>query len=324
MSLLKSTLPTVAKLGLAGASICAIAWAFVVYQPDATVRSSQADILDLNFIKLSNTARFSKSLEQLGHDEPQTFLINGNMVNFSVNYSRKHPHQLAREYQDEFVYQGLNTRVWPLDSTFESQPDMIVDSLTGGVVPLSSTPNSVALGGVLTAAGASNRNELEAISADPGAKKESLLRGHQAIQMNWDPSARRSTVTATWSDEKFDYTKMVFIDQTEDKNAIVPSCPDCRVVSRVRSMNIDSDYDSKIFSGPRSLPALTDYYRREMTQRGWVESEASVTFNMMRPYINYEGSEAVMIQFVKGRRFLSITGFPGEAGENVIHTTISD
>jgi hypothetical protein len=324
MSSIKSSLIVTAKFGLAGAVICAVAWVVTVYRPDGSVRSSQADILDLSFIELSNSARFARGLKHLGHDEPQTFSINDNIVNFSVNVSRKRPRQLVREYQREFVYQGLNEKVWGADSTFATDPEMFMEAMSGGVVPINVTDDFAVLGGVLTVTGAENARELEDLARSEDPEHDKIFSGHHVLQMHWNPRKLRTTVTATWSNEHFSYPKMMLANSTREEEPAVPPCPDCKVVSRIRDLDASTVYSNKIFSGDRSQRRLLNFYRRVMPKQGWTETEASVTFNLMRPYIEFQGDEVGMVQFARGNRFLTITGFPGEAGQTVVHTTISN
>lgn len=332
MGSLKKTLLLTGKLALAGTIICGIAWTFAVYQPDGTVRQSQADILDLNLIELSETARFARGLDELGHDEPQTFDINGNVVNFSVNYSSKRPMQLAKEYQEEFVYQGLNDKVWEPGSTFQSHPGMHRAAMTGDIVPLKVTDTEAVLGGVTPAGEVNNDEDLMNLVSSDDYEEKKIFTGHRVIKMLWDPAKLRSTVTATWGDEEFDYRKMIgAADPSKEKTGSglsvdrdVPSCPGCSRINRVRDLDPSRDYSSNIFAGTRRQDETLDFYRRAMASRGWRETDASRTFSTAKPYIQFEGDEASMVEFAKNGRFLMVMGFPGPNGETLIHTTLSD
>lgn len=334
MGSLKQMLFLTGKLALAGAIICAIGWVVAVYQPDGTVRESEADILDLSVLELSEGARFARGLDKLGHDEPQTFDINGNVVNFSVNYSSKRPLQLAKEYQEEFVYQGLNKKVWEPGTTFGSDPEMQEAAMTGGIVPLHVTDNEAVLGGVTPAGDVDSADELSRLigSDDPDERK--IFTGHRVIKMMWDAKKLRSTVTATWGDEDFDYRKMLghVVPSNDKKKARtglsvdteVPACPGCSRINRVRDLDPSRQYSSNIFTGTHSEAKTLDFYRRAMTSRGWRETDSSRTFNAARPYIEFEGDEASMIQFAKNARFLTVIGFPDANGRTVVHTTVTD
>lgn len=324
MKNINSMLAVTAKLGLAAATIGAVAWMFVVYQPDGSVSSSQADILDLNFIRLSETARFASGLKQLGHDQPQTFSINDNIVSFSTNESRKRPAQLVREYQEEFVHQGLNRRIWGPEDTFGSQPDMFLDAASGGVVPINVSDSGATMGGMLSAGGAKTAEELMALYGNADPKLARIFTGYRAIQMQWDPERRRTHVTATWADDKFDYANMLALPGEPERKAAVPTCPGCSVVSRISNLDASKGYTSRIFTGERSQPELLSFYRRTLPAQGWEETESSITFNLLRPYVEFEGDEVGMLQFARGTQFLTLTGFGAPDGKTVVHTTISN
>ncbi|QDG52970.1 hypothetical protein FIV42_20140 [Persicimonas caeni] len=324
MASLKSTLITFGKLGLAGASICAIAGIMAVYQPDGTIQDSQADILDMSFIELSNSAKFASALDNLGHDEPQSFSINGNVVHFSVNYSRKHPRELMKDYQEEFVNQGLNKKAWTENNSFGTGDQMLLDGMTGGVVPTMKRGDEYyAMGGVVPANGADDEDGLLALgrSRDPDHRK--VFKGHHFVEMFWDREKHRSTVTATWSDENFDYLKMVGAKGGDvDVDMEVPACPSCSRISRVRDLDPNRSYSSNVYSGTKNKRDLIGFYRKAMAKRGWVETESSSMFTKMRPFVEFQGDEASFMQFTKGGRFLTIVGYPDKTGNTVIHTVL--
>lgn len=76
------------------------------------VSSSHADVLwSLPFQK-SNTQRFASALEDLGHEPPRSYDLNGNEVFFSTRTTHKTPEHLLQEYQHKFVEKGVNSREW--------------------------------------------------------------------------------------------------------------------------------------------------------------------------------------------------------------------
>ncbi len=324
MASLKSTLTILGKLGLAGATICAIAGIVAVYQPDGTIQDSQADILDLSMIELSNSAKFASALDNLGHDDPQSFSINGNVVHFSVNYSRKHPRELFKDYQEEFVRQGLNDKVWTDETARGTGNQMLLDGMTGGVVPtIRRGDDYYAMGGVLPANDADDEEGLLDLGRSQNSEHRKVFKGHHFVEMFWDREKLRSTVTASWSDENFDYLKMIGAKNDDvDVDVEVPSCPSCSRISRVRDLDPGRSYSSNIYAGTKSQRELIDFYRTAMTQRGWLETEASSMFTKMRPYVEFQGDEASFLQFTKGGRFLTIVGYPGERGKTVVHTVL--
>lgn len=322
-----STVLVAGKLFLTGLLICAIAAAFGVLQFDGTVSDSRADILDLSFVNLSNSARFARGLDELGHDRPQSFSINGNVVHFSVNYSRKRPFQLMKEYQEEFVRQGINTKVWDEYAVRDNPDGMVFDAMTGGVVPTGVSSDYVALGGVVPANEARDEASLLELAIDRTPANK-IFTGHHYVEMFWDRNRRESTVTATWSDDEFDYAKIIGGIPTDgedvDVDSEVPACPGCERLNRMRDLDPARSYSSNIYVGGRNQGELVDFYRRAMAQRGWDETDSSVTLNTARPYIEFTGDEASLLQFSRGSRFLTIVAYPDEHGETTVHTVMGN
>ncbi len=323
MPSIKTALLATAKMTLAGALIWGVAWAVGVFQLDGTVAESQADILSLEFIELSESAQFARGLEHLGHDEPQTLSINGNAVHFSMNTSKKRPDLLMREYQEEFVRQGINDRVWDGASARGNTDPMLVAAMMGSVVPLSVTNEYASMGGVLPGNGADTEDELVDLALE-GRTTTELFKGHRHIEMFWDKHRRKSTVTASWADESFDYAKMVGEGDDLDVDPVVPACPGCTRLSRVRDLNSSRMYSNNIYSSSRNQQELLDYYRQTMSKKGWQETDSSTTFNAMTPYVRFRGDRAGLLQLTRGDQFLTILGYPDDSGKTTIHTVMSN
>lgn len=327
MQSLKSLAVVVGKFGVAGAVLCVVAWVTTVIQPDGSIQSSEADILDLNLVDLSKSARFARGLEQLGHDTPQTFSINGNVVHFSVNHSRKRPQQLMREYQEEFVYQDLSKRVWTKDNAKGKQEEIMLDAMGGAVVPLIVNREYVSMGGTIAGNDATTPEELVAM-LDSDLEAHEYFQGHHFIEMYWDHNRRETTVTASWSGEKFDYRKMTEKGRASaplelDTDTEVPACPGCTRVTRVRDLDPSRTYSSNVYSSTKSADRQLQFYREAMLRRGWEETDSSQTYGAMRPYVQFDGAAANMLQFSRGGRFLTITAYPSPDGTTSIHTAIS-
>lgn len=98
--------------------VCAIAAAFLVLNPSSQgdgglgVESSQADVLWMTPFERTNTQKFAGALQDLGHEPPRAYDLNGNDVYFSTRTTYKSPERLVEEYQRAFVEQGLNSRMW--------------------------------------------------------------------------------------------------------------------------------------------------------------------------------------------------------------------
>ncbi|QDG51800.1 hypothetical protein FIV42_13915 [Persicimonas caeni] len=97
--------------------VCGIAAAFLVLNPSSQdggvgVESSQADVLWMTPFERTNTQKFAGALQDLGHEPPRAYNLNGNDVYFSTRTSHKSPELLLEEYQRAFVEHGLNSRMW--------------------------------------------------------------------------------------------------------------------------------------------------------------------------------------------------------------------
>lgn len=109
------------KLAGAGAVVIALFWVIVSFYPSTkrgeilTVKESQADIFALSFGPATNTEKFGSALEMLGHEPPRVYRVNENAVFFSTAlHHNRRPNDVLREYQEEFVRQGLNSEVHSL------------------------------------------------------------------------------------------------------------------------------------------------------------------------------------------------------------------
>ncbi len=114
--------PTVFKnllrLALTVGVVVAIGAAFLVLAPAPAnkgglqVKPSQADITWMTPVAPTPTQRFAAALQDLGHEAPRAYDLNGNNVYFSTRLSRKSPERLLAEYQQAFVDHGVNSRMW--------------------------------------------------------------------------------------------------------------------------------------------------------------------------------------------------------------------
>lgn len=323
MSSIKARLLSLGKVVVGTAALLGLVWMVGLAQPDGTIKESHADILDLDMVKLSTSARFSRGLDRLDHPEPRTFELNGNMVHFSTRESRKRPEQLMLEYQEEFVRQGVNEKVWDAEAIREEPDQMMFQGMTGSVIPFQQNRNYARLGGVIPANGVDDPDDaakLESL-AEGVERPRDLFKGHHSIEMFWDEQRRKSRVTASWSDD-FDYGKAVG-DFRGDENASVdpdmPACPGCNRLKQLREVDGPGAYSSNIYTGRRDRDQMLNFYRRVLPRRGWQETEASNLYQAARPYVRHQGDQADMIQFAKGNRFITVLAYPDEYGETTVH-----
>lgn len=163
---MKKALYTTLRLGLTGATVAGIGWAFITLSPpkadlpvqeQSLVQESQADIFTMSFAAPNRTQKFMESLERLGHEPPRAYDANGNSMFFSTAVTHKMPEQVLREYQQEFVNQGLNSAVYNqspfalLNSEDEAIRDramkMLDAAMKGEMVPQLVSQNHVTIGG---------------------------------------------------------------------------------------------------------------------------------------------------------------------------------
>ncbi len=317
----KTSLLVGTKVTLCAGSIAAIAWAVGVFNFDGEISSSHADITWFTSAPRSNAAMFGEALERLGHDEPQTFDLNGNTVYFSVNFSDREPIEIMREYQNEFTNQGLNKRPF---YTLQKSDEMTIASLTGGIVPLSISPNSIVMGGMLNQANAKDKEGLKKLffsEKDP----HQIFRGHRHIQIDREPNARFATITATWSDDKFDYAKMIPGNDREGQSVDldVPACPGCTRINSFTDLDPKSTFKNNIYVGSRSVEEIHDFYMQALTSRGWQPTEAGRVLEDTRELVEFPGDDATVEQFARDNEILTLTLYPNSRGGATVHAVRS-
>lgn len=258
------------KLLFCGALIAAIGFAIAVLGTTGSVSESHADVAWLSPFERSHTERFNAALDHLGHDEPQRYDLNGNVVYFSTNTSRKSPRQLMAEYQEEFQNQGLNDRIY-VDLDQREYPQRIETALTGGLVPFAISDEQIALRGMITANKATSSEELAEVHQEADSLGE-LFRGHRYIEISRPSDSRHTSIVASWSDEAFDYERMIPGSRATGQgfDSTVPSCPGCTRLNRFADDNpATSNRSTLSFIGPRGLQETRDYYIRTLAHHGW-------------------------------------------------------
>ena len=322
----KKTAVLAVKLGVTAAITIAIAWAVGVLQFDGEVQESEAHITDMRFFERSNPEMFQSALDNLGHDKPRAMSINGNTMFFSTATHRKKPEQLVREYQEEFVRQGLQDQVYagPLDSR-EKFDGYMRTSMTGGLVPMAYGEEYASLAGAIPGNDATTKEELKNMH-DRGWEPHEWFKGHHFVEMFYNEKKHQTRVTASWSDENFDVRKMPPNARSEgvDTDVQVPACPGCVRVNRSRSLVPGDKFSANSYSTPRSIPRTMEFYADAMPKRGWKETESSAMFRKMRPYVRFRGDEAQLLSFARGKEFLTILIFPADDGDTLVQTAITD
>jgi hypothetical protein len=309
----------------AGAGLLAVALSATVWSPGEGVNSSQADILDLVTVADTPGDRFERALKHLGHEPPRAYDINGNTVYFSVSHVDLDPIEVLRRYQDEFVHQELNSRTYTTledARTRQARQDM----LTGGIVPLRINSDYVAMGGGLTENLASDSAELMDVAvAYARGEVEKKFRAYRHIEAFQDDGARYTTVVASWSDDQFDYRKMLAGSRVDGQHAdpAVPACPGCTRLQRFEDLAPDRNHVDHIFVGPLGPDKTIDFYRRALASRGWRPAPTTEVLRQARR-MELDMPAAQMRHFRRENSTLSLVVYPGSNNETIAHLTLSD
>jgi hypothetical protein len=319
---LKTSLVVTAKLMVTALSVLAIAWAVGVLDFEGQVPESHADIAWLSAAPRSNTQQFQRSLQRLGHDAPQVFDLNGNTVYFSVAYSRHSPEQVLRQYQDEFYRQGVNPR--PFYDVDGDEDQMMSAGLSGGIIPLEISRERVLMGGMITSGEARDKAGLERHfhgSKDPFK----VFRGHRQIEISRRAEDSRTTIVSTWSDERFDYGRMVPGSTSgpgyDDR---VPACMGCTRLTRFEDLARDKHHVTYVFQGTASPGELRHFYDRAMGSRGWEPTDSHRAMSTVQSQVDDPSTIGQLFQYSRQGEFLTIMALPDGSGQTTVVATVSD
>jgi hypothetical protein len=321
------------KLALAGSTIALTAFLFLAVNPSGQVQDTQADIAFLGFSPTSNDQRFQAALNKLDHPTPRVYDYNGNTVFFSVVESKKTPVELLLEYQHEFVRQGVNEEVWGVEDTLtrvsEPSPDDAPEQidkalrsiaireamLTGQIVPIHTSPESVVMTGALLKDIDDDREtfqkhmeERKIMSAkDPFNK---LFNAYRTVQIDWDNDTHTSTVTASWSHKGFDIRKthppeIGGTDEGRGVNTDVPACPGCSMEVRIDGTGVEAPLKKVTYVTKQSPVYIQSFYTNALAKRGWQQTNASKMTEKMGDRVPHNTSPTML--FARGPEFLSLS-----------------
>lgn len=313
------------KLLGAGAVVAAIAFAVAIVGEDGLGSVLHADIFDISPGAAPDQQQFEDALRSLGHDDPQTYELNGNIVHFSVDYTREDPRRVARRYQEEFVRQNINDRVY--DSLApDAAAELREARLTGQIAPVRLSSDRVVMGGMITENRATDPDELiEQLGSVDDANE--LFRSHRWVEIVDDPQSAYTKVLATWSDDDFSFENML-PGATDAKASAnnpgadpeVPACPGCTRVNQFNDLNEGRGYRSNIFVSPAQLQDVLGFYRRAMQRRGWQESDFQGVHDELREVVDYQGDELRVLSFERDDEKLEIFAYPLEDRNIAVHT----
>lgn len=309
----------------AAAGLLAVALSATIWSPAQGVSSSQADILDLLGTPPSSERRFERALKQLGHEPPRAFDINGNTVYFSVHHIDKSPQEVLRRYQQAFVHQQLNTRAYLNRSEADTQQGRL-DMLTGGIVPMEITPDYISMGGGVTDNFAQNADQLARLTRDLAqGTRDRQFRAYRHIEAFREPRSRFTTVVASWSDDQFDYRRMLVSSSVSGQagDPSIPACPGCVRLQRFEDLDPKRDYVEHIFTGPVEFNKTVAFYARALRARGW---QPVPTADLLHDARRMEMAvpDVEFRQYYRDGHQLNLMIYLNERYETVAHLTLFD
>lgn len=314
-----------AKITFTGATVAAIAFGFGVFDQGIEVPESQADILSMDFADRTSTEKFVAGLQDLGHNAPEVYNLNGNTVFFSSAIHKEEPLVVMEKYEREFYEQGLNPEIFS-GVTDENADRMFKTSLSGGVVPMVISPDSILLGGVESTGPTKTEEDLvNNFNNNKGKAPWKLFDAHKYVEINRD--GENTLVTSSWSDKGFDYEKMIPGAKVADVNtdAEVPACPGCVRLTNFEDLGGEKAYRNNVFVGSADASQQVQFYDRALVGRGWEETESSVVMEKLRGLVEFQGQEAQMREYSRNGQFMQVIALPdSESNQTITHTVMSD
>src|SRR5690554_214654 len=276
---LKTTLKLMATL-LAMVLIGALV---LVLNPSADIEPSQANIIATEFGPRSATARFADSLTALGHPEPLALELNGNRVFASTTHFRASPQKVVERYQTEFVRQNLNAREF---TTLDAKTTLTREraGFSGSVVPQKISPTHIIMSGADSRAKKWTPARIFG-AFDPEAMPAKTFSAYRWVEIFQEPGSPTSTVLATWSDEVFDYTKMMPKSPAQAFSVVdprVPVCPKCTLVNQLSDVGSPGTHLTYVFTTTHSAHQLETFYRTKLGEQGWKLAETHAILGALK------------------------------------------
>lgn len=270
------------RLGVTALAIVVIGALIVWLGGGGEVPETQADIVAMQGVPRTQTVRFKDALRQLGHDEPLALELNGNRVFFSTRQVAQSPARALCAYQREFVRQGLNAQAFcdlgPAQTTHRKR-----GQVAGNLVPTEISASRVVMSGVEMRDGSHTPLELMK-SFDPERPLAQLFGAYRTVEIYREADAAESTVLAMWSDEAFDYSRMMPLTGVQAQRVMdprVPLCVSCALVNRTHDVGARGLHRSFVFTTRHSISQVEAFFRAELPRRGWVESNTRGALDLM-------------------------------------------
>lgn len=314
------------KILVATAVVCAFGAGLMIWGPEGTVESSKADIVDFKFSFESNTERFVKSLDSLGHSPPHAYELNGNQIFFSTNTLDKTPKEALSMYQEQFVHQGLNDKAYDAFHWSEAM-QRTREGLTGGVIPMQIGRDHVIMTGMLPKSGAETPQQLYE-NFDFSKKASGTFTAFRRLDLRKMPETSKTRVSAVWSKKGFDYEKM---QVWKDKQVLpevdhrVPTCANCEQINQFSDAEAQGLHETYVFSSPKSVSRLKSYYERTLLDRGWNMKPNTRVLERIRNYFDFKGEPMGQMAFKRDDLVMHVQPFPGnKSNETFVRVTLAD
>jgi len=283
----------VCKIGGTLAALVGV-WAGLAFLGGESVSTSRADILDFGATTTGDRA-FRQVLDELGHEQPRRYIVNGNPIHVSTATLDRPPRRALERYQQAFARQGLNDRSYtdlsPLDAVGRTTA-----GLTGGLVPAIISPDRVVMRGVSPRREVDGPEELLELpiggSDSPSAMAETF-EGFRWVELHRPAAGHPTKAVAIWSGEDFDYDRMfpAALERRADRAAPdLPSCPNCVLVNQFADPQTRSRSEAYLFVSDRTPARLDAHFESECRTPSEAEAAAAKWRRRLRQQLAYDGA----------------------------------
>lgn len=336
----------VLKLGISGAIIAALAVGFIVISGEGDISEAQATIFDLQTEAAAEHEDFERVMEESGL-EPSPYDMNGNHVQFAAADSPLSPMELSENYQRRLQRAGINSKVYnqpliPSDGHHASPQEILGDTeqvleqmdafLSGELVPITMEDDYVTMGGLVPDRDFDGDEEefreqwqanmrdnfedgeelfehLQRATDIEGIDFEDNIAGFRFLDaQRQDHPQMQSQVTATWSDNDFDASRMNDPQAMERRpGAEVPACIGCERSNRLEALNEDEPYVLNQFHTSAPSHDVGQFYREAMQNRDWQPSESDQIINEFAAHVpELQQMSGETMTFERGEESLTI------------------
>jgi hypothetical protein len=314
--------------------VFAVAFATLSLGEGGEVQPAEADIFDLFTFTSRSAANFEDVLAEMGHDQPQTFEVNGNVIHVSVRHVRQSSvRSVVRDYQRMLFEKGVNDHEYTKTGDFggrvgsnEVSRRRLMTGLRGGLVPMVIDRDYARMDGVTMED--EPETDLDVFrSLLAKHEKSNPFNGFRRIEMFRQPSSDRLTVLGIWSDDKFDYEKMLPDGKhlgDPSLNEENPICPGCQRVHQFKDLTrVERDHATTVFVGRQSVDQLVSFYQLEFMARGWKYLAKNAKNHKVQQELALEYPRSRTLRFERDDEELEVLVFPSTEQETAVHITMN-